>query len=245
MSQALSSAAYILRHHAYGESSAVLVALTASHGKIRCDFKGAKGARRPGGAGLEPLTLASLQWAPGAELGRISSLATQHAPLTAIRGYWQGAFLEYVAGLLDALAPEQEPQPGLFRLAAACAGPLLAAPPWAALIYCEFFALHLAGFLPDLEKCPQCGRAADVFLVGPAAARCGECPGNAGLVRFAGAILNFYRRLRRTPPEALAALAAGENLAAIEAPLAVLLRAALEKEIPGRPVLITLFKTAS
>lgn len=239
---ALTDSAVILRAHPYGESAVVLTALTETHGKIRADFKGARGARHPRGAGLEPLTRARLSWHPGRELARISELAVESAPLSAITGFWQGAFLEYAAGLLDALAQEGEAQPPLYRLACAAGGPLLAAPPFAALIYLEFFALHLAGFLPDLSRCPQCGRAPAALGIGPGSARCQDCPGGPQLVRLGGETLRFFQELRRTPPEKMGALAQDRALPPLEAPLAVLLRAALEKEIPGRDVLMSLFR---
>jgi DNA repair protein RecO len=242
---ALADFAYILRAHPYGESAVVLTALTAEHGKIRADFKGARGSRHHRGAGLEPLTRVRLSWHPGRELARIAELKVEHAPLTAITGFWQGAFLEYGAGLLDLLAQEGESQPPLFRLAGAASGPLLSAPPYAALIYLEFFALHLAGLLPDLSACPQCGRAPTVLSIGPGSARCERCSGGSQLIRLGGENLKFFQALRRTPPEKLAALAEGRSLPALEAPLAVLLRAALEKEIPGRNILLELLNTSS
>ncbi len=242
---ALTESAFILRAHPYGESAVVLTALTAEHGKIRADFKGARGGRHHRGAGLEPLSRVRLSWHPGRELARVAGLTVETAPLTAITGFWQGAFLEYASGVLDALAQEGEAHPQLFRLAGAASGPLLTAPPYAALIYLEFFALHLAGLLPDLAACPQCGRPPRVLSIGPGSARCEECNGGSQLIRLGGENLKFFQTLRRTPPEKLALLAEGHALPALEAPLAILLRAALEKEIPGREIVVSLFRDAT
>ena len=177
-----------LRKAAIGEADLVVTVFTAEHGKLRAVAKGARRSSSKLVGHLEPLTHVRLSLARGRELEIITqaqvtdSLSVLKEDLSSMaRGL-------YVAELLDGFGPEDNPSPGLFRLAANVLRELpRAKDPEVPLRYFEFHLLRLTGVLPELYQCVECGSqiapGAHRFSVNLGGVLCPACSPAEALVR--------------------------------------------------------------
>jgi DNA repair protein RecO (recombination protein O) len=185
----------VLRTYRLGEADRIVVLVTEEHGKVRAVAKGVRRTSSKFGARLEPMShVALLLWRGRGELGVINQVeVVDH--FRVVR-----EDLERVAGglsmleVVDQLAQEGHPDPGLYRMlvgALRALGDLGNDP---SLVPPAFFwkALAHEGAEPVLTGCASCGRTAeDVELVA------------FDLVE-GGALCAGCRRGRAVSPEALA-----------------------------------------
>lgn len=148
-----------IRKAAIGEADLVVTVFTAEHGKVRAVAKGARRSSSKLVGHVEPLTLSRLSIARGRELDIVSQaevtdgFAALKDDLSSVtRGL-------YVAELIDGFGPEDNPSPGLFRLAIGVLRSLPdASDPESVLRYFELHLLRLNGMLPEIYQCVECRR---------------------------------------------------------------------------------------
>jgi DNA repair protein RecO (recombination protein O) len=159
----LTTDALVLRTHALGETSKIVVLLTRERGKLRAVAKGARGARPRYRSSLEPLSevRVGLHGRQGAELLRLGACELVRSVYRCgERGVGPALFLSYVAELLDAFSPEGEADDKVYRLALAVLQAVAGGADEEPLArYLEAWLLRLHGLYPPLEHCAACARA--------------------------------------------------------------------------------------
>jgi DNA repair protein RecO (recombination protein O) len=154
--------AIVLRVYTLAEADKIVVCLTRSAGVVRAVAKGARRLKSKFGAGLEPYTLLHLSYyeKEGRELVTLQQAEILRSFFNLSQRAETLAALAYLSELVLEFAPPHEPNEKLFRMVRAT---LLAVPngaeDFASLLrYFEVWTLKLAGFLPELRRCAECGR---------------------------------------------------------------------------------------
>lgn len=157
----LATDALVLRTYAMGETSAVVVLLTREKGKLRAVARGARGPRPRYRSALEPLSevhveLYGRQGAPLLRLGACDLLRSAFHATS--KGLDAALAVPYYAELLDALAPDEEVEDNVYRLARAVVGACADGADVPVLTrYLEAWLLRLSGLYPPLDRCSGCG----------------------------------------------------------------------------------------
>jgi len=153
------SEALVLRTYPFHEADLLVVLLTRSEGKVRGVAKSAKRSKKRFGGALEPLTHVLAHWhdKEKQELARLDSFDIISSPLADAMSYPRLAALAYVAEVIDQLLPDREPNDSIFRLALSVIGQLRGDAIWMPLTYFDLWMVRLAGLLPDLTNCAECG----------------------------------------------------------------------------------------
>lgn len=242
--------ALILRTYKLGEADRIVVFLTGDRGKKRGVAKGARRTKSRFAGALEPLTHAGVTYF---EKERRELVSLNYAE--AIRSPWSAATLEalghieYFAELVDEWAPENDPNPRLFRLGTALVDALAAGVPVDPLArYFEYWLLRLQGVYPAHVRCRSCGaelgtgEAAGACLEpaqhGFTCLRCTRLPGGVPAASLSRDALAFLDRAGRTTPERLADVASpARALRELEAVHRTLIAWHLEREPKSARVL--------
>lgn len=156
------SDAIVLRHLDYGEADRIVTLLTPDHGRIKGFARGARKSRKRFGPALEPFARVRLHWSRPAS-GELVTL--REAELVDLReGLRRNleafALAAYGCELLDELLGASHEGAAAFNLLEAflahlCAGGAVRD---ARLLY-ELRLLNLAGYVPHLLHCSDCGGA--------------------------------------------------------------------------------------
>lgn len=153
----------VLKSYSLAEADRIVVFFTRDHGVVRGVAKGAKRLQSRFGSSLEPFTMVHLEYFHKEDRELVS---IQRVDL--LRSCFDAAsdpgFLQtfsYIADLLTAFVPPQDPNERLYRMVKAC---LEAAGrkdrDLASLrLYFELWLLRLGGYLPDWSSCGVCRRA--------------------------------------------------------------------------------------
>lgn len=176
------SRCFVLRTHRVAEADLVAVLFSADLGKVRGWVRGARRPRSRFGNSLGVGNEVEAGWfeRETRELVQVDRCEVVVSALPLLRHPVRGAALRYLSQLMETFALEREPQPGLFRLLAACRDALLAErPPALVTAYAEAWVLRFAGLYPRPGRC-ACGARFDqggarYFAAGPVFA----CPGCA------------------------------------------------------------------
>jgi DNA repair protein RecO (recombination protein O) len=157
--QQLSSEAVILRTWPVQESDLIVSFFTRDYGKIKGIAKSALKSRKRFGGALEPMTLARAWFAerPRQELVRLDQLEILRSPLSTPVDYTRTAVLSFFAETIDETLPEHDPQDAVFRLLISVLEETSAERPWLPLTYFSLWMTRLMGWLPELNRCNQCG----------------------------------------------------------------------------------------
>jgi len=180
--------AIVLRQYPLFEADRIIVLLTRDLGTLRAVARGVRKPRSRMAACLEPLNHINLQFyaREGAELSRIWNCEMVHSFLGKRPTLDRICGFSYFAELVQELAPENNPNPLLFRLLLAVlqAGEINGVQE-GLVRYFEVWALKLNGWLPNYDYCSGCGRYVkdDRFYAWPEAGqcRCAECAQNLGI----------------------------------------------------------------
>ncbi|MGB0722743.1 MAG: DNA repair protein RecO [Gammaproteobacteria bacterium] len=106
--------AYVLHTRAYRETSLIVELLTAHQGRKGVVAKGARRAKSPLKALLQPCRPILVSWSGRGDLGSLTGAeAAGPAPVLAGRALWSAL---YVNELLERLVRRDEPQEGLFQV---------------------------------------------------------------------------------------------------------------------------------
>ena len=158
----LETTAFVLRSQPLGESDRIVALFSRTHGQLRGVAPRAAASRKRFGGALSVLAEVEVRFLtrPGRDLGRLESCT----PMRPTPG--EGRDLDayyasvYVAEVLGVFSHEGQVDERLYRLTRAVAEALAAgSDAFAVCRYFEVWTLKLAGLLPDLERCPACGRA--------------------------------------------------------------------------------------
>lgn len=211
--------AIVLRTYNLAEADKIAVCLTRGAGLVRAVARGARRLKSRFGAGLEPFTIVALSYyeKEGRELVSLRQAEILRSYFALAGNMETVTVLAYLSELVIEFAPPHEPNERLFRMVNACLEAASGAPAEMEAIarYFEVWILRLAGFLPDVRHCIDCGRRfgeeEDAFLDAEGKLRCRQCGQGLGLVlsREAHAQLRATQRLspsayaeraRRVPP---------------------------------------------
>ncbi|HXE74254.1 MAG TPA: DNA repair protein RecO [Candidatus Xenobia bacterium] len=158
----LDSEAVILRTRPLSEADKWVSFLSRRLGRLRGVAPNARRSRRRFGAALEPLSHVRLWFfeRPGHELVRLSESELIAAYWDARGDYERSLALNQIAELSELLLPEREPSDKAFRLLLMTLGALQASDNiWLPLTYFQLWMVRLAGWLPALDSCAQCGKS--------------------------------------------------------------------------------------
>ena len=214
--------AVVVRTYALGDTSRIAVLYSREFGLIRAVAKGARGPRRPFGAGLEPLSRidAVLYRKDGRDLDLLSKVDVIKAwpDLGFARVVHAQAVLEFV----DRLVWETEHEPRLYDLVLAALAALRTAPDEKMLASITLaFQLQGAGVLgyrPVADRCAGCGAPpADRWAPARGGAVCARCADGEGAIAVVSreALAGIARALAldlTDPAAPFAAARAGEML---------------------------------
>ncbi|HEX8493309.1 MAG TPA: DNA repair protein RecO [Pyrinomonadaceae bacterium] len=199
--------AIVLRVYPLAEADKIVVCLTRSAGVVRAVAKGARRLKSRYGAGLEPFTLLHLSYfeKEGRELVTLRQTEIQRSYFHLSQRAETIAALSYLSELVLEFAPPHEPNEKLFRMVRAT---LEAVPQGAVdlnplLRYFEVWTLKLAGFLPELRRCAECGRKFNteetIYLNAEFKLRCGACSHEMGMALTEGARTHLMAMQRLSP----------------------------------------------
>src|ERR1051325_617253 len=182
------SEAIVLRTYNLAEADKIVVCLTRSAGVVRAVARGARRLKSKYGAGLEPYTLLALSFyeKEGRELHSVRDAEILRSYFHLSRSAETMKALAYMGELVLEFAPPHEPNEKLFRMVNACLEALARSPSDIAAItrYFEVWLLKLAGFLPNIRSCADCGRRLEglgaVYLNVDSRARCRACSDGQG-----------------------------------------------------------------
>lgn len=153
--------AFLLRSVDYGESDRIVTLLTELRGRISAIARGARRSRQRFGGALEPFALLEVSLSRGrGDLLRLheATLLEAHAGLGASLDRVGAA--AFVLELVRELAPEDQPEPGLFRATGEALDRLATATETAVgalAIAAALRVLELAGLAPSTDRCNACG----------------------------------------------------------------------------------------
>lgn len=202
----LSSDAIILRHLDYGEADRIVTFYTPEHGRLRGFARNARKSRKRFGAALEPFSQVRMHWtlSPSGDMVRLGEAelldlrAGLRSDLTAI------ALAGYGCELVEELLAEEQGHGQAFALLRAFLDHLAehGAAPETRLLF-ELRLLVLAGYVPHLLHCSECGGAlgevAAAFDASCGGALCLDCVSSASALRISPLTLGSLSRTLRSP----------------------------------------------
>lgn len=185
----LDSESIILKTYNLAEADRIVAFYTRDHGLIRGVAKGAKRLKSKFGSSLEPFSLVRVEFFLKEERELVS---IQHVEL--VRSSFENAsdpnFLHtfaYLADLVIAIAPPNDPNETLYRMVRACLESKASSREELAAIkfYFEVWILRLGGYLPDWTACRRCSRVLSETETGELDSEfhilCGNCSRARGI----------------------------------------------------------------
>jgi len=245
--------AVMLGSHPLGEGGRIVSFLTRNRGKVRGVARSSRRLKSKFGAALEPFTRAEVVYfeKEGRDLVTLDQAYLLASPYRDsahdLEVSWH---LQYVAEVVEQVAPEGEPQPLLFRLLAAVGDAVQeGVGPRLACCYFELWLLRLQGVLPGLDACTDCSGPLEEGAVADAARDaflCRTCAPSPGPrpVLDRSALRMLRESVRRPLPEIAAAGVARETVATASRALRALLLHYVGKEIKSIRFIESLEETA-
>ena len=156
------SEAIVLATYPFKESDLVVSFLTRDQGKLRGVAKRARRLKSSFGAGLERLSQVKMAYfqRETRELVNLDSCELIRSQFQLLVDYEAAVALDYFAEISEQLLPPAEANERYFRLLVAMLDSMRAAEPgrvWRAVTYFSLWATRLAGILPELHACLECG----------------------------------------------------------------------------------------
>jgi DNA repair protein RecO (recombination protein O) len=188
------SEAIVLQTYPFQESDLVVSFLTRDQGKLRGIAKRARRPKSSFGAGLERLSQVKMSYfqRETRELVNLDSCDLIRSQFDLLSDYGKAVALDYLAEISEQLLPPGEANERYFRLLVAVLDHLRSGDPggvWRAVTYFSLWATRLAGILPELDVCLDCGswldnpeaREASFFSRYRTGLYCAHCRKNANL----------------------------------------------------------------
>jgi DNA repair protein RecO (recombination protein O) len=156
--------AIVLRDYSLAEADLIATLFTLEFGKIRAVAKAARRLRNKFSGNLEPLSHIRIEFyeRENRDLVYLNRCDLEETFFDLQADYGFQLSCAYMVEIIDALVPDREPSPKVFRLLLSILRarkegvetiPLLA--------YFNFWMLRLSGLLPVLDTCVHCGTALD------------------------------------------------------------------------------------
>ncbi len=209
------SEAIVLRTWPFQESDLLVSLLTRDLGKVRGVAKAALKSRKRFGGALEPMTYVRAAYAerPRQELVRLEQFEALVSPLAQPVDYLRAATLAFYAEVLESVLPDHDPQDAIFRLTLAVLEQTRVDACWMPLTYFSLWITRLIGWLPEMDRCTECGEPFDDAAYFHALADGLSCarhkmPNSSLLGRES---LALAQRMLREPIRAITKAAAGEE----------------------------------
>ncbi len=160
------SEAIVLQTYPFKESDLVVSFLTREQGKLRGVAKRARRPKNSFGSGLERLSQVKMSYfqRETRELVNLDSCELIRSQFALLADYGAAVALDYLAEISEQLLPPGEPNERYFRLLLAVLDHLrsgAAGSVWRAVTYFSLWAARLAGILPELHVCLECGNWLD------------------------------------------------------------------------------------
>ncbi len=149
----------MLRTWPFQESDLLVSLLTRDLGKVRGVAKAALKSRKRFGGTLEPMTYVRAAYAerPRQELVRLEHFEAIASPLAEPVDYLRAATLAFYAEVLENVLPDHDPQDTIFRLTLAVLEHTRVDSCWMPLTYFSLWITRLIGWLPETDRCTECG----------------------------------------------------------------------------------------
>ncbi len=156
------SEAIVLQTYPLKESDLIVSFLARDAGKLRGVAKRARRPKSSFGSGLERLSQVKMAYfqRENRELVNLDSCDLVHSQFALSSDYFASVSLDYMAEVSEQLLPAAETNEKYFRLLTAVLEHLRAGEPgavWRAVTYFSVWAVKLAGLLPELHACLECG----------------------------------------------------------------------------------------
>ena len=218
----------VLKTHALGDTSRIVVVFTREHGMVRLVAKGARKTPSRFGFALEPLSRGRYVYyhKPDRDLQLLSQADTLAATGSKLADLERLAYAEAALELIDRLVWGEEPHPELYDLLVETLETVTVAPAAALPATTIAFMLQVAslmGYRPRLDACAGCGGPlSDERLFSPVRGGlvCDRCAAEGGVIRLsADALAGLSLLLSRPVREAgeyVEVKRAGEILRVIE-----------------------------
>lgn len=160
------SEAIVLQTYPFQESDLVVSFLTRDQGRLRGIAKRARRPKSAFGAGLERLSQVKMAYfqRETRELVNLDTCDLVRSQFDLLADYETAVALDYLAEISEQLLPPGEPNERYFRLLLAVLDYLRSGEPgrvWRAVTYFSLWAARLAGILPELHVCLECGNWLD------------------------------------------------------------------------------------
>ncbi len=155
----ISTHAFVLRTRAYGESDSIVSLLTEDAGKVGGIAKGARRSkRRFAGGALEPFRELAVRMTrkPNAGLALLAESRIVAANLHVAEDLSAFAWASYLSELTDAMTPERDPCPELFRLYRDAISEFGSSPAEPLAHHFVLGLLDGGGWAPDFGTCGVC-----------------------------------------------------------------------------------------
>ncbi|MGH9592821.1 MAG: DNA repair protein RecO [Bryobacteraceae bacterium] len=155
------SEAIVLRSYPLGEGDRLVSFLSRTSGRLRGVARGARRPKSHFGSTLELLSHIRIWYyeLETRDLVRITQSEMMESFLAAQQDYTVATGLALVSEVTEAVLPEHEAADPVFRLVLLTARNIHSgAGMWLPLAYFALWTVRLAGWLPSLETCQQCGR---------------------------------------------------------------------------------------
>jgi DNA repair protein RecO (recombination protein O) len=155
------SEAIVLRTWPFHEADLLVSLFTRDQGKVKGVARSAMRSRKRFGGAMESMThvRASYVEKPRQDLVRLDSCEVLRSPLSTTVDYPRSAGLAFLAEVLDRLLPEHDPNDAIFRLTLSVLGEMQVGAVWVPLTYFALWTTRLMGWLPELNRCVDCGAA--------------------------------------------------------------------------------------
>jgi len=152
----------VLKTHALGDTSRIVVVYTRDHGLVKLVAKGARKTPSRFGISLEPLSRSRFlfYYKPDRDLHLLSQTDTIVATGVGLTDLSRLAHAQAAVELLDRLVWGEEPHPDLYDLLSATLDATVRAPGTslpAITIAFELQVASLLGYRPRLDACAGCG----------------------------------------------------------------------------------------
>jgi DNA repair protein RecO (recombination protein O) len=153
------SEAFVLQTWPFKEGDLIVSFLTRDFGKLRGVARRARRPKSGFGSGLERLSHIRMSYfqRETRELVNIDSCDLLHSQFAVLNDFASACTLDFIAEVSEQLLPAAEPSEKYFRLVTAVLDYLKTGSPWTAVTYFSLWAVKLAGLLPELNVCMQCG----------------------------------------------------------------------------------------
>ena len=153
------SEAFVLQTWPFKEGDLIVSFLTRDFGKLRGVARRARRPKSGFGSGLERLSHIRMSYfqRENRELVNIDTCDLLHSQFAVLGDFASACALDFIAEVSEQLLPAAEPSEKYFRLVTTVLEQLRGGNPWQSVTYFSFWAVKLAGLLPELHVCLGCG----------------------------------------------------------------------------------------